>query len=522
MEDLRSWATAVLLGFFSLFIMKLFAYHQIKPILPPSPMAFPLLGHLHLIGSNVHQSLHKLSTGLGPLFHIRLGSVPLLVASDAATARELLRDHEHSFPDRPSSEAITHLTYGGDSFLFAPYSDYWWFMKKLCLSELLGGRRLVQLQWVRQDEIGRFLEMLRQKAERREEVDVGAELTRLTNNVICGMTMGRRCSGTDGEAEQVRRIVKETMEVMGTPNVSDFVGICKKLDLQHLKARYENVHRRFDSLMERILEEEVLRTKESGKIGADGAVRYLLRVLLDIAEDEGAKMRLTRDNIKGFIHDLFMAGTDTTSVTMEWALAELINNPAVLQNARREIDSVVGVSRLVEESDIPNLPFLQAIVKETLRLHPAIPILPRQSNAPLKFRGYDIPAGTWIAIHVWEIGRDPIHWENPLEFRPERFSAKGRSFGVDVRGQHYHFLPFGSGKRRCPGISLALQLIHTTLANVIHCFDLSVEGGVVDMTEGHGVSLPKAHPLVCTPKVRLTPLLSRSAISTSNPDEASC
>ncbi|CAA6672350.1 unnamed protein product [Spirodela intermedia] len=477
MEDLRSWATAVLLGFFSLFIMKLFAYHQIKPILPPSPMAFPLLGHLHLIGSNVHQSLHKLSTGLGPLFHIRLGSVPLLVASDAATARELLRDHEHSFPD---------------SFLFAPYSDYWWFMKKLCLSELLGGRRLVQLQWVRQDEIGRFLEMLRQKAERREEVDVGAELTRLTNNVICGMTMGRRCSGTDGEAEQVRRIVKETME---------------KLDLQHLKARYENVHRRFDSLMERILEEEVLRTKESGKIGADGAVRYLLRVLLDIAEDEGAKMRLTRDNIKGFIHDLFMAGTDTTSVTMEWALAELINNPAVLQNARREIDSVVGVSRLVEESDIPNLPFLQAIVKETLRLHPAIPILPRQSNAPLKFRGYDIPAGTWIAIHVWEIGRDPIHWENPLEFRPERFSAKGRSFGVD---------------RRCPGISLALQLIHTTLANVIHCFDLSVEGGVVDMTEGHGVSLPKAHPLVCIPKVRLTPLLSRSAISTSNPDEASC
>ncbi|CAA6658524.1 unnamed protein product [Spirodela intermedia] len=477
-------------------------------------LLLPPLHHEALcVPSNQAQppSLYRLSTGLGPLFHIRLGSVPLLVASDAATARELLRDHELFFSDRQSSKAISHLTYGGRSFLFAPYGDYWRFMKKLCMSELLGGRMLEQLQGVRRDEIGTLLEMLQQKAERGEKMDVGAALTRLTNNVICGMTM-----------EGVKRMVKETVALIGTPNVADYVGICNNLDLQHLKSRYEDVHRRFDSLMERILkEEDALRTKKSGKTGADGVFRGLLHVLLDISEDEGAEMRLSRENIKSFIHDLFMAGTDTTSVTMEWALAELINNPAILQDARREIDSVVGGSRLVEEPDIQNLPFLQAIVKETLRLHPALPILPRQSNAPCKFRGYNIPADTGIAINVWAIGRDPNQWENPLEFRPERFTAKGQSFGIDVRGQHYHFLPFGSGRRRCPGLSLALQLIHTTLANVIHCFDLSVEGEVVDMTEGYGATLSRVHPLVCTPKARLTPVLSTLAISTSTPDEAS-
>ncbi|CAA6657175.1 unnamed protein product [Spirodela intermedia] len=356
---------------------------------------------------------------------------------------------------------------------------------------------LEQLQWVRQTRW-------------EQEMNVGVVLTRLTNNVICGMTMGRRCSGTDGK----------TVAIISTPNVADYVGIREKLDLQHLKTRYVDVRRRFDTL----------RTKESGKTVAGGVVRGFLRVLHDISEDQGAEMMFTGDNFRSFIdvtsttppspsssafhrhstvllatgfhvplslavlstEDLFMAGSDTTSTTMERALAELINKPGIQQDARRAIDSVVGESRLVEESDIQNLPFLQAIVKETLRLHPAVPIL-RDRN-------------------VWAIGRDPTQWRNPLEFRPERFTPKGRSFGIDVRDQHYHLLPFGSGRRRCPGLSLVLQLIHTTLANVIHCFNLSVEGGLVDMTEGHGATFSKAHPLVCTPKAGLNSVLSTPII----------
>ncbi|KAL0383726.1 UNVERIFIED_CONTAM: cytochrome [Sesamum calycinum] len=185
-------------------------------------------------------------------------------------------------------------------------------------------------------------------------------------------------------------------------------------------------------------------------------------------------MKLTREKIKGFILDLFVGGTDTSAITIEWTLAELINHPKILLKAVQEIDSVVGKNRLVEESDIPNLPYLQAIFKESLRTHP-----------------------------------DPNHWENPLEFRPERFlaedgSAKGQ---LDVWGQHYQLLPSGSGRRSCPGNSLALLVVQTALAAMIQCFDWKVEGSV-DMEEVPRMSLPRANPLICFPVPRLNPIPS--------------
>ncbi|CAA6675464.1 unnamed protein product [Spirodela intermedia] len=311
-------------------------------------------------------------------------------------------------------------------------------------------------------------------------------------NVICQMTVGRSFCQTDGEVNQMMNIVEETMTVMGTPNVADFVGFCGNIDLQQLRRRADKVHCSFDNLMERILvEEENARKENPPKTAAAGAARCLLQVLLDIhiSEEGSTEKRMTREHIKSLIHDLFLGATDTTSVTVEWALAELRNHPTILRDARREIDTVGGLSRLVEESDVPNLPFLQAIVKETLRLHPAFPIFPRHSNSPCKARGYSIPTDTRVAINVSAIRRDPTHWDNPLEFQPERFTACGRSFGVD---------------EDMSGSSLALPLIQTTLATVIQCFDLSVVGGLADMTEGHGATLTRAHRLVCTPKTRLT------------------
>lgn len=305
MEDPWSWATVVLLGFVSLFfIMKLFSYLQPKPNLPPSPMALLVIGHFHLIGYRVHRSFHKLSAILGPLFHVRLGSVPFIVASDAATARELLREHEQCFIDRKTAETISRLSYKGRSFVFAPYGNYWRFMKKLCVTEALGAGKLKELQWVRKAEVRRFLGLLYEKAERREEVDVRAALMRLRNNVIGEMTMGRRFWETDGEADQVMNIAEETMAVMGTPNVADFVGLCKNIDPQQLRRRAEKVKCRFDNLMERILaEEEAGRQENSAKTATAGAFRCLLQVLLDIEISEGrGEKRMTREDIKSLSH----------------------------------------------------------------------------------------------------------------------------------------------------------------------------------------------------------------------------
>ncbi|KAK1288658.1 Cytochrome P450 93A3 [Acorus calamus] len=449
------------------------------PLLPPSPWSLPLLGHLHHLGPLPHQSLHHLSLRLGPLFHLRLGSVPCIVASSPATAMHLLKTHDLTFSSRPLSSAVRRLTYDASDFSFAPYGPYWKFMKKLCMSDLLGGRTLDVHRPVRRDEVHRLMRRFAEVADMGGggDVDVGEEVMSMSNNVISRMLMGRRCSGTAEEAEGVRRIILETAE--------------------GLKKRVEDVHRRFDGFMEGVIREKERRREDEME---GGYVKDLLDLLLDISEDEEAEMRISRENIKAFALDIFAAGTDTSAITIQWALAELINHPDILEKARQEIDTIVGPARVVDEPDIPNLPYLQAIVKETLRLHPTGPLTVRESIRDCHVSGYDIPAGTRLFVNIWAIGRDPAHWPDPEDFRPERFLGDGT---IDVRGQHYQLLPFGSGRRMCPGTSLAMHVVQTTVAAMVQCFEWRVKEGKVDMAEGPGLTLPMARPLVCVPVKRL-------------------
>ncbi|KDP24589.1 hypothetical protein JCGZ_25505 [Jatropha curcas] len=475
--------------------------------LPPSPPALPIIGHLHLLAPIPHQALHKLSTRYGPLIHLFLGSVPCVVASSPEMAKEFLKTHETSFLDRPIAAAVDYLTYGSADFSFTPYGPYWKFMKKICMTELLGGRMLDQLLPVRHEEIGQFLKLMLKKANANEPVDVGKQLLRLTNNVISRMLMSERCSNNEDEANEIRELVQEVAELTGKFNLSDYIWFCKNLDLQGFGRRLKKVREKFDTMMHRIIAEHEEARKIKKETGERDSMKDLLDILLSISEDENSEIKLTKENIKAFILDIFAAGTDTSAITTEWALAELINHPDIMKKAREEIDSVVGTSRLVEESDIINLPYLQSIVKETLRIHPTGPLTVRKSTEDCTINGYEIPARTQLFVNIWALGRDPKHWENPLEFCPERFSnaeANGKS-QLDVRGQYFHLLPFGSGRRACPGTSLALQIVQSTLAAMIQCFEWKVDGGngTVDMEEGPGLTLPRANPLICFPMTRL-------------------
>ncbi|KAL0359459.1 UNVERIFIED_CONTAM: cytochrome [Sesamum angustifolium] len=504
MAEVQEYIMFFLIWLISTILIRAFFRNRSSPNLPPSPLALPIIGHLHLLAPIPHQALAKLSSRYGPLMHIYLGSVPCIVASSPEIFRELLKTHENSFSDRPQTAATDYLTYGSQDFSFAPYGPYWKFMKKLCMSQLLGGQTLDLLQPVRRHEIKHLIEFLSVKANGGESVDIGSVLIRMTNNVISRMVMSRRCSEDETEAGGVRKLVQETAELTGKFNLSDYIWFCKNLDLQGFGQRLKKVRDRFDEMMEKIIDEhqnERMKLKQKSEEGE--VAKDLLDILLDIAEDGSSEMKLTRENIKAFILDLFAAGTDTSAITIEWALAELINHPNILAKAAQEIDSVVGNDRLVQESDMPNLPYLQAIVKETLRLHPTGPLIVRESSKDCTISGYHIPAKTRLFLNVWAVGRDPNHWENGLEFRPERFlSEDGNGKGqLDVRGQHYHFLPFGSGRRGCPGTSLALLVVQTTLAAMIQCFEWKVEGSV-DMEEGPGLTLPRAHPLICFPVVR--------------------
>ncbi|KAL5976003.1 hypothetical protein ACLOJK_020333 [Asimina triloba] len=330
--------------------------------------------------------------------------------------------------------------------------------------------------------------------------------------------MRRVCTGSDGETDDMQKVVHEALMLMGTANLSDYIELFRNLDVQGLKKRSEDAHRRFDALVEKIIREHEETRQARGREEEDGpgpGVKDVLDVLLDASEDESAEVKLTRDQIKAFLLGIFVGGTDTSSITIEWALSELISHPDKLAKARAEIDSIVGNQRLAEESDVPSLPYIQAIVKETFRLHPTIPLILRECTDACKINGYDIPAHSQVFISVWTIGRDPKYWDSPLEFRPERFmpskesDGHHRSCGIDVRGQDFQLVPFGSGRRGCPGTNLALHVIHTTVALMVQCFDWKLGNGeVVDMTEGRGLALPRAQPLVCVPIARLNPLPS--------------
>ncbi|ESR55070.1 hypothetical protein CICLE_v10019811mg [Citrus x clementina] len=494
-----------LIFYASLFILSALVLKAIKHSrrLPPSPWALPIVGHLHLLGPSLHHSFHKLSTRYGPLMSIRIGSVLGVVTSSPDVTKELLKTNDVTFAARNSSAAIECLTYNS-SFAFAPNGPYWQFMKKLTTVELLGSRTLLQFLPIRTNELHELIRFLFEKSKSGGSVNITDELLKFTNNIISQMMLSIRCSGKGGQAEECRTLAREVTEIFGEFNISDVIWVFKSFDIQGFRRRFKDIHRRFDSLLENIITNREKLRKE--KKESEEKVKDLLDILLDVLENQNSEIKLTRDHIKALFLDFLTAGTDTSSMTVEWALAELINHPMVLQKAQQEIDQVVGRNRLVQESDVPHLPYIQVIIKESFRIHPPIPLLNRRALEDCKIGNYIIPKGTLLFVNLWSMGRDPETWKNPLEFQPERFLSESNS-EIDVRGLHYRLLPFGTGRRGCPGLSLAMQELPTTLAAMIQCFNFKVTSpdGVVDMSERPGLSSPRAQDLVCVPVARCAP-----------------
>ncbi|KAF3331288.1 cytochrome P450 93A2-like protein [Carex littledalei] len=480
--------------------------------LPPAPPAIPIIGHLHLLKPPMHRTLHELTTRYGPLIHLRLGSSLSIATGSVDMAREVLKNHDTIFSERPSTVAARKFAYETAGFAFAPYGEYWRFVKRLCMSELLGPRTLEQLRPIRQSEVAFLLRSLLEKSRVGEAVNLSKELIKLTNNIITRMV----ASSTAGdEAEVSRRVVKQVAEVMGTFNAEDYIGFLRGLDIQGLNKKMREVHRNFDNLLEGFITAKEKSRNKAPERGSGEAketpVKDLLDILLDVAGDPTAEVKITRENIKGFILDIFTAGTDSSASTIEWTLSELINHPKIMQKLREEIDRIVGKDRVVGEADVPNLPYLNAVVKEIMRIHPAAPIAYRISTKETIIGGYTIPANTTVAVNLYSTGRDPKYWVNPDEFRPERFFEESNT-NLDVKGLHYQLIPFGSGRRVCPGIGFALQVVPAALAALVQCFEWKIdegtanENGKVDMEEGDGGLVSyRAKPLVVVPIPRLNP-----------------
>ncbi|VAI32448.1 unnamed protein product [Triticum turgidum subsp. durum] len=332
-------------------------------------------------------------------------------------------------------------------------------------------------------------------------------LSTVSLNVITRMVMGKKylekevrdeAGAVITTPEEFKWMIDELFLLNGVLNIGDSIPWLDWMDLQGYIKRMKKLSKMFDRFLEHVVDEH---SERRGREGESFVVKDMVDVLLQFASDPGLEVKLNREGVKAFTQDLIAGGTESSAVTVEWALSELLKKPEVLAKATEELDRVVGRGRWVTEKDMLNLPYVDAIVKETMRLHPVAPMLvPRLSREDTSINGYDIPAGTRVLVMVWSIGRDPELWKAPEEFMPERFLGSR----LDVKGQDYELLPFGSGRRMCPGYSLGLKVIQVSLANLLHGFTWRLPDGVeLSMEEIFGLSTPRKYPLeaVVEPKL---------------------
>ena len=302
------------------------------------------------------------------------------------------------------------------------------------------------------------------------------------------------------EAQEFKQVVDEIIPLIGAANVWDYLPVMRWFDVSGVRSRILATVSRRDAFLHRLIDAERRRMEEGGD---EGEKKSMIAVLLTLQKTEPELY--TDQMIIALCANMFVAGTETTSSTIEWAMSLLLNHPAALKKAQAEMDASIGTSRMVTADDVPRLSYLQCIINETLRLYPAAPLLlPHESSADCKVGGYDVPSGTMLIVNAYAIHRDPAVWEDPTAFRPERFE--------DGMGDGLLLMPFGMGRRRCPGEALALQTVGVVLGTLVQCFDWErVDGVEVDMTEGVGITMPKAVALeaVCRPRAAMRDVLQK-------------
>ncbi|KAL9244066.1 hypothetical protein vseg_017878 [Gypsophila vaccaria] len=489
-------------------VLYLLTTHYLRKLLkcPPSPfICLPIIGHLYVLKEPITETFANLASRYGPVLALRFGSRLSLMVSSPAAAEECLSKNDIVFCNRPSGFlAGKYLGYDYTSLNWAPYGPHWRNLRRISAVEILSSHRLQSLASIRADEVKRLIQRLRQCANpykttssnNSDVVVMKPLLFNTTMNVMTRMIFGKRYYDEegDGEAERFREMVEGTFRLFNQVCIGDMVPYLKWLDWKKVREFKEFKVKR-EVLMRELTEEhkrEIKRINNNGDVNCEHnqvIKKPLIQVLLGLQENEPEYY--TDDVILGTILDLLVGGSDTSAGTMEWALALLLNNPQVLEKAQYEIDNFLGYERLIEETDLAHLPYLRSIITETLRMYPAAPLLvPHESSQDCDVQGYHIPRGTMLQVNLWAIQNDPNLWDDPRSFRPERFE------GVDCYKIGYKMMPFGSGRRSCPGEGLAVRVVGLAIGCLIQCFEWERVGDeLVDMNKAPGFNMHKAEPL---------------------------
>ncbi|KAK4280833.1 hypothetical protein QN277_012403 [Acacia crassicarpa] len=469
---------------------------------PPGPPPLPIIGNLHMLDKRPHRSLQSLAQKYGPIMSFKLGQVPAIVVSSPEAAVQFLKTHDTVFATRPKIQ----IEGANKGLVWSEYGPYWRYVRKLCTIHLLSASRVDMFAPLRREEMGVTVTSLERAAAAGEVVNISEVVGELVESMVYRMVLGR---STKDDSFNLKGLIKEATSLVGAFNLADYVPWIGVLDLQGLTRKLKRNQKALNDAMEKIVtEHENSSSREQNIQHHSDFIDILLSLMhqpMDLQDDQNHYNVIDRANIKAILLDMVAGSTDTSIVVIEWALSELLRNPRAMKNLQNELQNVVGMTRMVEESDLAKLGYLDMVIKETLRLYPVAPLLvPRESMEDITINGFYIRKNSRVMVNVWAIGRDPKVWsENAHIFYPERFVDNN----IDLRGHDFQLLPFGSGRRGCPGMNLGLITVKFVVAQLVHCFCWELPHGMspsdLDMNEKFGLTIPRVKHLLAIPTFRL-------------------
>ncbi|KAH7853615.1 hypothetical protein Vadar_004753 [Vaccinium darrowii] len=466
-----------------------------RPAIPPGPYQWPVIGNIFQLGKLPHLAITRLAQTHGPLISLKLGSQVLVVGSSPAAAKEILKTHDrvlsgrfvrHEFKTQGSKMHNTAIGLPDEC------NEQWRSLRSVGRTELFSGKAIESQATLWSGKIAEMVEDLRGKEG--SVVEIGDEVLVVALNILGNLVFSRDLVGYDGRkgavgGGEMRKLLREFGVLYSTPTLTDLFPLLGDWDLNGMNKKFRDIFERMFAICDGIIRHRRKQKTRSGSSQHD---------LLDTLIKRG----LVTDLINPFLLELFSGGVVSATSTITWALAELVKNQEAMQKLREELEKEVGLDN-IEQSSLPNLPYLDACVKETMRLHPPVPLLfPHRAMESCNVMGYDIPKDTNVTVNVWAIGRDPSIWDDPLSYKPERFLGSG----LDYKGNDHKYLPFGSGRRMCPGQPMGARVVPLVVATLVHLFDWSMPGNIdlanLEMEEKNSMTLVKEKHLCLVPKIR--------------------
>ncbi|XP_010670976.1 6,7,8-trihydroxycoumarin synthase [Beta vulgaris subsp. vulgaris] len=463
--------------------------------LAPGPKGIPLIGNLHQFdASKPHVYLANLAKTYGPILSLRFGRVPVVVVQSAKLAKEVLQTQDLNFSDRPQFAGSQKLSYNGLDIAFSPYNEYFREVKKISVVHLLNSKRVESFAPIGQEEVLRMIKNISSLSSASKIVNLSELVMAYSCSNMCRIAFGRRYEEAEASRSKFHTLLNDAQAMFIAFFFADYFPFGGCLDwLSGNSSRLERTFKDLDAFYEEIINDHLDPNRFKSP------QEDIIDVLLNLKKQRC--FELTLDHIKALLMNIFVAGTDTSSVMVVWAMTELVKNPHTMKKVQEEIRNVVQNKDFVDKNDLPKFKYFKAVVKETFRLHPAAPLLvAHESVKKTTIDGYDILPKTLVHINIWAIGRDPKLWKDPEKFMPERFFETS----IDLKGSDFELLPFGAGTRMCPGLNLGIVNMELALANLLYSFDWEIPDGLtkedIDTDVLPGIAMHKKNPLCLVAK----------------------